>query len=76
MKDEHTNGKKMARNGRNTVISKGTFISNHSLRVTTTTTTTTVTMTGKNKVQSRFFRANTKHVHTYNNEIHILVECS
>ena len=31
MKDEHTNGKKMARNGRNTVISKGTFISNHSL---------------------------------------------
>ena len=31
MKDEHTNGKKMARNGRNTVIYKGTFVSNHSL---------------------------------------------
>ena len=31
MKDKHTNGKKMARNGRNTVIYKGTFVSNHSL---------------------------------------------
>ena len=31
MKDEHTNGKKMARNGCNTVIYKGTFVSNHSL---------------------------------------------
>ena len=31
MKDEHTNGKKMARNGLNTVIYKGTFVSNHSL---------------------------------------------
>ena len=31
MKDEHTNGKKMARNGRNTVIYKGTFVSNPSL---------------------------------------------
>ena len=31
MKDEHTNDKKMARNGRNTVIYKGTFVSNHSL---------------------------------------------
>ena len=31
MKDEYTNGKKMARNGRNTVVYKGTFISNHSL---------------------------------------------
>ena len=32
MKDEHTNGKEMARNGRNKVIYKGTFVSNHSLR--------------------------------------------
>ena len=31
MKDEHTYCKKMARNGRNMVIYKGTFISNHSL---------------------------------------------
>ena len=31
MKDEHTDGKKMARNGRNMVIYKGTFVSNHSL---------------------------------------------
>jgi len=31
MKDKYTNGKKMARNGRNTVIYKGTFVSNHSL---------------------------------------------
>ena len=31
MKDEHTYGKKMARYGRNTVIYKGTFVSNHSL---------------------------------------------
>ena len=33
MEDEHTNGKKLARNGRNTVIYKGTFVSNHSLVV-------------------------------------------
>ena len=31
MKDEHKNGKKMARNGCNTVIYKETFVSNHSL---------------------------------------------
>ena len=31
MEDEHTNGKKLARNGHNTVIYKGTFVSNHSL---------------------------------------------
>ena len=31
MKDEDTNDKKMARNGRNTDIYKGTFVSNHSL---------------------------------------------
>ena len=31
VKDEHKNGEKMARNFRNTVIYKGTFISNHSL---------------------------------------------
>ena len=29
----HTNDKKLARNGRNTVIYKGTFVSNHSLAV-------------------------------------------
>ena len=33
MKDEYTDGKKMARNGLNTVIYKGTFISNHSLDI-------------------------------------------
>ena len=31
VKDKHTNGKKLARNGRNTIIYKGTFVSNHSL---------------------------------------------
>ena len=31
MKDEHTYGEKMARNGRTKVIYKGTFISNQSL---------------------------------------------
>ena len=31
MKDEHTYGKKMARNGPTTVIYKGTFVSNQSL---------------------------------------------
>ena len=31
MEDEHTNGKKLARNGHNTVIYKGTFVSNQSL---------------------------------------------
>ena len=31
MEDEHTNGKKLARSGHNTVIYKGTFVSNHSL---------------------------------------------
>ena len=33
MKDEHTYCEKMARNGRNTVIYKGTFVSNQSLYV-------------------------------------------
>ena len=31
MKDEHTYGKKMARYGHNTIVYKGTFVSNHSL---------------------------------------------
>ena len=44
MKDEHTNGKKMARNGRNTVIYKGTFISNHSLPYFFVTVIVTVIM--------------------------------
>ena len=43
---------------------------------TTMTKTTTMTMNTYDRKKRRSFRANTKHVHTNNNEIRTLVECS